>query len=86
MIARSVGVGLAVASAVALMAAGSGCTREPAPRPEVGNRGGATGDAGPAVDGGDPPCVLACVRDRQMVAMSPEAIRAACQVECAAAR
>lgn len=78
MIARAVAV-------VAVVAVVAGCTREPAPRPEVGNRGGAPADGGPAVDAGDPPCVLACVRDRQMVAMSPEAIRAACRTECGAA-
>ncbi len=61
------------------------CSRDPAPRPPIDNRGGAV-----AVDAGaDAPdraaCVAACERERQMVAMSVEAIRAECERSCAAA-
>ncbi|MBK9029917.1 MAG: hypothetical protein IPL61_01010 [Myxococcales bacterium] len=60
------------------------CSREAAPRPPVDNRGGAAAplDAG-ARDAGDSACVNACVRDRQMVATSIEAIEASCRRDCA---
>lgn len=61
------------------------CARDGGPRP-VDHRGAVAAplDAG-ALDAGDAPCVVACVRDRQMAAMSPEAIALACRRDCAAA-
>lgn len=72
------------AALAAVLLAGA-CSRDPAPRPPIDNRGGAV-----VVDAGaDAPdraaCVAACERERQMVAMSVEAIRAECERSCAAA-
>ena len=60
------------------------CSRDPAPRPPIDNRGGAVPVDAAGADAGDSACVLACVRDRQMVAMSLEAIREGCRRDCAA--
>lgn len=68
----------AVALALALTLAA--CARDPAPRPAVGTA--APADAAP-VDADR--CVEDCVAERQMAAMSPEAIRAACVADCARA-
>lgn len=71
-------------AALALLLAAGACSRDPAPRPPIDNRGGAAiVDAG-GLDAGGGACVEACVRDRQMVATSIEAIRASCERECAA--
>lgn len=70
-------------AALALLLAAGACSRDPAPRPPIDNRGGAVAVDGGA-DGGDGACVEACVRDRQMVAMSVEAIREDCRRTCAA--
>lgn len=71
-------------AALALLLAAGACSRDPAPRPPIDNRGGAVAVDGGAPDGGDGACVEACVRDRQMVAMSVEAIREDCRRTCAA--
>ena len=70
-------------AALALLALA--CTRDAAPRPPIEHRGLGTAPIDAAgLDAGDGACVTACVRDRQMVAMSAEAILAACRLDCQA--
>jgi len=71
-------------AALALLVAAGTCSRDPSPRPPIDNRGGAIAVDAAGADAGDGACVEACVRDRQMVATSVEAIREACRRECAA--
>lgn len=75
------GLALALVAVAALAVA---CSRDPAPRPPIDNRGGAVVVDAAGPDAGDGACVEACVRDRQMVATSIDAIRESCRRECAA--
>jgi|JI7StandDraft_1071085.scaffolds.fasta_scaffold112905_3 hypothetical protein len=70
---------------VALALVAGACARDGGRR-SIDHRGAAAAplDAG-AADAADSPCVTACVRDRQMVAMSAEAIALACRRDCAGA-
>lgn len=70
--------------ALALGLAVGACSRDPAPRPPIDNRGGVSAVDAAGPDAGDGACVEACVRDRQMVATSIDAIRESCRRECAA--
>jgi hypothetical protein len=83
----------ALATAALLLAAGacSRSSRDAAPRERaIENRPAASAPAPPpappappADAGADPACVAACVKSRQMVAMSIEAIEADCARTCA---
>jgi hypothetical protein len=66
---------LMLANLVALGA----CRTEPSPRrAAIGNHGGTV----VPIDASDGPCVDECVRERQMQAMSMDAIRASCRRDC----
>ena len=71
------------AALAALVLVVGACARDGGPRP-IDHRGATAAPVDARdLDAGDPPCVAACVRDRQMVAMSPEAIADACRRACA---